>query len=88
MWGIDKWNRIYLALKYKCDSAGEGAMALFQRYYDSGDTIAQGHHGGVRGCDTGSFSYPRDPTPEFLDQLGTLLYGETVVGRSSISLSK
>lgn len=32
MWGIDPWERPFVAIKYVCNQSKEGAVALFQRY--------------------------------------------------------
>lgn len=53
MWGIDEWNRPYIAIKYACGQAKEGAVALFQRY-TWGNWMVLGGHFQPEGCRLGS----------------------------------
>lgn len=78
MWTIDSWDRLAVVVKYSCNSAGEGAMALFQRFVDTGDNVALGYNYGIWSCE-GIFKYPDPRTPEFFDNLTALLKGEAVV---------
>lgn len=96
MWGIDQWNRPYVAIKYVCNQTIQGAVALFQRYSSSGDPMVWGGSHKAEGCDLGPLDpaplhYSRDysRTTEFLGNLTSLFKGKNVVaptwgGRVSI----
>lgn len=81
MWGIDQWNRPYVAIKYVCDQAKEGAVALFQRYTDSGNLMAAGGHFQPQGCFLGPLRPVYSSSKEFLGNLTSMFKGEDVVSR-------
>jgi hypothetical protein len=79
MWGIDQWKRPYIAIKYVCDQTKEGAVALFQRYTNSGSTLASGGHFQPEGCYLGPLNPLNSDAKKFLGNLTSFFKGENVV---------
>ncbi len=84
MWGIDRWNRAFIALKLKCTrvveggakAISEGSTAIFQRYTGK-SMVVPGSHFMPKGCpDLG----PLDPlqSRNFKDSLEHVLKGGKV----------
>lgn len=77
-WGIDQWNRPYIAIKYACDKT-IGAVALFQRYTDQAYSVASGGHFEAP-CRLGdvinTHGYPNLNYEQFLGRLTVLFKGE------------
>lgn len=63
MWGIDPWQRPFVAIRHTCDKVTNGAVAFFQRYTGSGPVVGGGHHMAYQCMSTpGTWGTDRDIT--------------------------